>query len=77
MRWPRRRTGAVNRSTAGSGIEEGGYLYDVVDSEDGEDVKEGNDAACRPNQIFAVSLDHPVLEQDYWKPVVETVQEKL
>ena len=35
----------------------GGYLYDVVDGE------HGNDPACRPNQVFAISLDHPVLDQ--------------
>ena len=37
--------------------EPGGYLYDVVDGEDGDDP------ACRPNQIFAISLAHPVLER--------------
>ena len=37
--------------------EEGGYLYDVVDGE------AGDDAACRPNQVFAISLDHPVLDR--------------
>ena len=35
---------------------EGGYLYDVVDGE------HGDDPACRPNQVFAISLDHPVLD---------------
>src|SRR5439155_23235017 len=39
---------------------EGGHLYDVVDGE------KGDDAACRPNQIFAVSLRHPVLVEDRW-----------
>ena len=34
----------------GSGIAERGYLYDVVDGE------QGDDPACRPNQIFAISL---------------------
>ena len=29
---------------------QGGYLYDVVDGE------RGDDAACRPNQVFAISL---------------------
>ena len=33
---------------------EGGYLYDVVDAEGG-----GDDASFRPNQVFAISLDHP------------------
>jgi predicted glycogen debranching enzyme len=51
---------------------EGGYLYDVVDTEGG-----GNDAAFRPNQIFAVSLPNPVLAQERWKAVVDLVGEKL
>ena len=33
--------------------------------------------ACRPNQLFAVSLDHPVLDRDKWARVLEVVQEKL
>ena len=52
-------------------IEEDGYLYDVVDGEDGDD------AACRPNQIFAISLDHPVLDRERWNSVIETVRERL
>jgi predicted glycogen debranching enzyme len=52
--------------------EEGRYLYDVVDAEGG-----GNDAACRPNQIFAVSLPHPILDQARWERVVEVVRERL
>ena len=51
--------------------EEGGYLYDVVDGEQGED------AACRPNQIFAISLDHPVLDRQRWQPVFDVVKERL
>jgi predicted glycogen debranching enzyme len=50
---------------------EGNYLYDVVDGES------GNDWACRPNQLLAFSLKHPVLDENYWKPVVETVRERL
>ena len=38
------------------GMPEGGYLYDVIDGPDG-----GDDTSIRPNQIFAISLDHPVL----------------
>ena len=49
----------------------GGYLYDVVDGE------HGDDAACRPNQIFALSLPHPVLAPERWQPVFETVRERL
>ncbi|MFL6277866.1 MAG: amylo-alpha-1,6-glucosidase [Blastocatellia bacterium] len=51
--------------------ESGGYLFDIVDGE------QGNDAACRPNQIFAISLEHPVLDRTRWQPVVETVRERL
>ena len=51
--------------------EEGGYLYDVVDGE------HGDDAACRPNQILAISLDHPVLDRERWQPVFEVVRERL
>jgi predicted glycogen debranching enzyme len=51
--------------------EEGGHLYDVVDGEGGDDP------ALRPNQIFAVSLPHPVLERRRWEPVVSSVREQL
>src|SRR5688572_11417435 len=50
---------------------EGGYLYDVVDGE------HGDDSACRPNQIFAISLDHPVLDRTHWAAVFDTVRERL
>jgi predicted glycogen debranching enzyme len=51
---------------------DGGYLYDVVDAEGGDD-----DASCRPNQIFAISLDHPVLDRERWLPVFNAVRERL
>jgi predicted glycogen debranching enzyme len=50
---------------------EGGYLYDVIDGE------HGDDPACRPNQIFAVALPHAVLDEARWAPVVETVRGRL
>jgi predicted glycogen debranching enzyme len=50
----------------------GGYLYDVVDAESG-----GDDASLRPNQLFAISLPHPVLERTRWEPVVEVVKQRL
>jgi predicted glycogen debranching enzyme len=50
---------------------ERGHLHDVVDGENGDDP------ACRPNQLFAISLAHPVLAPDYWTPVVETVAREL
>jgi glycogen debranching enzyme len=49
----------------------GGHLYDVVDGE------RGDDAACRPNQIFALSLPHPVLARERWPVVLETVRQRL
>jgi predicted glycogen debranching enzyme len=50
---------------------EGGYLLDVVDGEN------GNDPAMRPNQILAVSLDHPILDSARWKPVLDRVTDQL
>jgi predicted glycogen debranching enzyme len=53
---------------------DGGYLYDVVDC----DGKTGTfDISCRPNQIFAVSLDYPVLDQVHWLSVMEVVETNL
>jgi len=49
----------------------GGYLYDVVDGTNGDD------ASFRPNQIFAISLDHPILDRGRWEAVVTAVREKL
>jgi len=51
---------------------EGGYLYDVVDAEDG-----GNDNACRPNQTLAIALDHPVLARARWEQVLTAVHDRL
>jgi predicted glycogen debranching enzyme len=48
-----------------------GYLFDVIDGE------QGNDPACRPNQLLAISLDHPILDPARWKAVVSVCQEKL
>ena len=59
----------------------GGYLYDVVDTEEGGPGSPGspgnNDAKCRPNQVFAVALKHPVLARERWEAVVRTVHDKL
>jgi predicted glycogen debranching enzyme len=51
---------------------DGGYLFDVVDAEGG-----GNDPKCRPNQVFAISLPHPVLARDRWAPVMRIVRDRL
>jgi len=56
---------------------EGGYLYDVIDAEGGGTDGRGNDARCRPNQIFAVSLPNPVLRRERWDAVVRTVRDRL
>jgi predicted glycogen debranching enzyme len=52
-------------------FEAGGYLYDVVDGENGDD------RALRPNQVFAISLDHPVLAEEKWASVMSCIEEKL
>ncbi len=48
-----------------------GYLLDVIDGEQGEDP------ACRPNQIFAISLRHPVLDEARWPAVLDKVRAEL
>ena len=52
-------------------FEKGGYLYDVVDGEQGDDTR------CRPNQVFAISLPHPVLDRERWEPVMKVVKDRL
>ena len=49
-----------------------GYLFDVVDQEGG-----GDDPACRPNQVFAISLPNPVLDRERWESVMNVVTSKL
>jgi glycogen debranching enzyme len=51
---------------------EGGYLYDVIDGEAGR-----TDPKCRPNQIFAIALPHPVLLEHRWEPVMRVVRDRL
>jgi predicted glycogen debranching enzyme len=51
--------------------EAGGYLYDVIDGE------QGNDPKFRPNQLLAISLEHPVLESARWKSIVDQCTERL
>jgi predicted glycogen debranching enzyme len=50
---------------------DGDYLYDLVDGE------QGDDPACRPNQILAVSLPNPVLDAARWSRVVDVVRDRL
>lgn len=50
--------------------EKDGCLYDVVDGLE-------SDATLRPNQIYAVSLPHRMLDADKEKKIVDKVYEKL
>ena len=51
--------------------EQAGYLFDVIDGE------QGNDPACRPNQLFAISLPNPVLDAQRWPAVLDVVEREL
>lgn len=51
--------------------DEGGYLFDVVDT------SQGDDRSFRPNQIFSISLRFPVLDPKHWKSVVDSVERLL
>ncbi len=51
--------------------DERGYLLDLVDGE------HGDDPALRPNQIFAISLRHPILDESHWPAVLEKVRAEL
>jgi glycogen debranching enzyme len=50
---------------------DGGFLYDVVDAPDGDD------ASLRPNQLFAISLRHALLENGRAKGVVDACAREL
>jgi glycogen debranching enzyme len=50
---------------------ERGHLYDVVDG------PAGDDPSLRPNQLFAISLPHPVLDERRWQAVLESVERAL
>ena len=51
--------------------EELGYLHDVVDGPDGDD------SSLRPNQLFALSISHPLLHGKLARSVVAAVREEL
>jgi predicted glycogen debranching enzyme len=51
--------------------EAAGYLHDVIDGPDGDN------SLCRPNQIFALSLRYPVLDEKRWQPVFAVVTDRL
>ncbi len=50
---------------------EGGYLFDVIEGQ------HGDDAALRPNQLFAFSLRYPVLNEEQRAPVLAVVTKNL
>ena len=49
-------------------FEKGQFLYDVVDP---------NEDCLRPNQIFSIALDFPVLDEARWKRIVDVTTEEL
>lgn len=57
----------------------GGYLYDVIDTPDGERNALGYrvDPSLRPNQLFAVSLPHSPLDAATARAVVDTCAREL
>jgi glycogen debranching enzyme len=48
-----------------------GHLFDVLDG------PAGDDPACRPNQVLAISLPNAVLDERYWAPVMDVVEREL
>ena len=47
------------------------HLFDVIDGPEGDDPK------LRPNQLFSISLDHPVLDRARWPAVVDASRAAL
>jgi predicted glycogen debranching enzyme len=47
------------------------YLLDVVDGPNGDDP------ACRPNQLLSFSLLHPILDETHWADVLGVVRREL
>lgn len=50
----------------------GNYLYDLIEGEELE-----KDPSLRPNQLFAISLDYPVLQKERWESVLQIVEKEL
>ena len=46
-----------------------GCLFDVLEA--------SKDASLRPNQVFAISLDYPILDRARWQNVVDVVEREL
>ena len=74
---PLRRTGAraepcTDRSTSASGTPTAAISTTSSTPRGG-----GNDAKCRPNQMLAIALPHPVLARERWEPVMRVVRDRL
>jgi len=52
------------------GDHDAGGCFDVL-------MDNGLDPSIRPNQIFAIALDFPVLDEARWKRVVDVVRDEL
>jgi predicted glycogen debranching enzyme len=65
------RVRAIESFRARFWCERGGYLYDVVDGEGGDD------ASLRPNQIYALAFPGELLEEKQAQRVVRVVEERL
>ena len=48
-----------------------GFLFDVVDGENGDSD------LCRPNQVLSISLENPVLAREHWAPVMKATGRSL
>ena len=57
--------------------EEGGYLFDVVDEEHEGKLFKTDSTTLRPNQIYAISLPHTMLDKKKEKSVVNVVLKNL
>jgi predicted glycogen debranching enzyme len=55
--------------------EEAQCLYDVLDGP--QDNGPAAAGSIRPNQIFSISLSHPILQPQRWEQVIATVTRKL
>ncbi|MEO6951741.1 MAG: amylo-alpha-1,6-glucosidase [Polyangia bacterium] len=68
----RARAGTAQQSFERRFPNDTGGLHDLVDAEDPVEA-----VRCRPNQIFAISLDHPILSRDRWASVLGVVEREL
>jgi predicted glycogen debranching enzyme len=69
--WAERAERALGSFNRRFWFEEGGYLYDIVDGD------RGDDTSFRPNQVLAISLRHPILDPSRWARVLDEVYRRL